>query len=210
MKLYVDPRTINCRKVLAAFHHLGTEYESVPMDWFSQEFNKPEYLAINPNASLPALVDGDFVLWESNAILQYAADKQGRSDFYPTDLRTRTDINRWLLWEANQWFPTCYVYLTENLVKPFLQQPTDTAALAANKPRFHRSAGILEQRLSKQPWIAGNSVTIADIACAAPMHLHAYQKLPLENYPGVRAWMDRVEALPCWQATDVRPLIGLQ
>ncbi len=151
MKLYVDPITVNCRKVLAGFNLMGTQYEPVQLGYFAGDMKKPEYLAINPNGSLPALVDGDLKLWESNAILQYAADKGGRSDLYPTDLKVRADINRWLLWEANQWFPACYVYLVENLVKPVLQQPTDAAALAANEPRFHLLAGILDDRLATSP-----------------------------------------------------------
>jgi glutathione S-transferase len=210
MKLYFDPVTVNCRKIVAGFDLLGMEYEPVKVDYFNQGQKKPEYLAINPNGSLPALVDGDFVLWESNAILQYAADKGNKSAYYPTDLRTRADINRWLLWEANQWFPACYVYLVENLVKPLLKAQPDTAVLEANTPKFHLLAGILEERLGKQPWIAGRTVTIADIAIAAPMHLHPYQQLPLEQYANLRNWMSRVEDLPCWQASDPRPLLGLQ
>lgn len=209
MKLYVDPITVNCRKVLAGFNLLGTQYEPVQLGYFAGDMKKPEYLAINPNGSLPALVDGDLKLWESNAILQYAADKGGRSDLYPTDLKVRADINRWLLWEANQWFPACYVYLVENLVKPVMQQPTDADALAANEPRFHLLAGILDDRLATSPWVAGANVTIADIAVASPMHLHPYQKLPLENYPNIRTWIAKVEALPCWVATDPRPALGL-
>lgn len=210
MKVYLDPCTVNCRKIVAGFHLMDTPYEPVKVDYFAGEFKRPEYLAINPNASLPALVDDDFVLWESNAILQYAADKHQRHDYYPTDLKTRADINRWLLWEANQWFPACYVYLVENLVKPFLKQETDAGALAANEPKFHQLAAILDDRLAKHDWLVGDKVTIADIACAAPMHLHMYQKLPLDGYPNLRAWMNRVEALPCWKESDVRPLLGLQ
>src|SRR4249920_1595960 len=166
MKLYFDPVTVNCRKIVAGLNLLGMEYEPVKVDYFTQGQKKPEYLAINPNGSLPTLVDGDFVLWESNAILQYAADKGNKSAYYPTDLRTRADINRWLLWEANQWFPACYVYLVENLVKPLLKAKLDAAVLEANAPKFHLLAGILEERLGKQPWIAGRTVTIADIAIA--------------------------------------------
>lgn len=209
MKLYYDPITVNCRKVLAGFDLMGTKYESVKVDYFQGGHKQPEYLAINPNASIPALVDDGFVLWESNAILQYAADKGGVESAYPKDLRTRADINRWLLWEANQWFPSTYVYLVENVVKPILKAQPDQAVLEAQRPTFDKLAGILEQRLAKQPWIAGDKVTIADIALAAPMHLHPYQKLPLGGFPGLRGWMARVEALPCWKRTDVAPMLGL-
>lgn len=210
MKLYADPITVNCRKVLAGFDLLGTKFETLKVDYFSGEQKSPAYLAINPNASLPALVDGDLTLWESNAILQYAADKAGADSAYPKDLKVRADINRWLLWEANQWFPSAYVYLVENVVKPLLKAEPDQAVLAAQKPNFDKLAGILEQRLAKQPWVCGQNVTIADIALASPMHLHQFQKLPLDPYPGIRRWYGQLEAMPSWKRHDVAPLLGLK
>ncbi|NCV41397.1 MAG: glutathione S-transferase family protein, partial [Betaproteobacteria bacterium] len=77
MKIYADPITVNCRKVLAGLDLIGAKFELEHVDYFKGEQKDAAYLAINPNASLPALVDGDLVLWESNAILQYAADKEG-------------------------------------------------------------------------------------------------------------------------------------
>lgn len=210
MQLHYDPITVNCRKVLAGFDLMGTKYDSVKMNYFAQDYNKPEYLALNPNASIPTLVDDDFILWESNAILQYAADKDNRTDVYPKDARTRADINRWLLWECNQWFPACYVYLVENLVKPLTGGKTDDAILAANEPKFHKLAAILEQRLAKNKWIAGENITLADVVVASPMHLYHWQKLPLERYPNIRRWMGQVEAHSCWKNSDPVPLLGLK
>lgn len=209
MKLYYDPITVNCRKVLAGMALLGAEYETGKIDYFAGGHKEPGYTAINPNASIPALVHGDFVLWESNAILQYAADKQGPSSAYPQDAKVRADISRWFLWEASQWFPSCYVYLVEHLVQPMTGGQTDMDKIAAQDPIFHHLASILEQRLEHQPWLCGDEVTLADIAVAAPMHLHSYQKLPLDSHPHLAAWMERVEALPCWVSTDPRPLLGL-
>lgn len=74
-----------------------------------------------------------------------------------------------MLWEASSWFPTTYVYLVENVVKPLMKGQPDQKAIDAEADKFHRSAGILEARLSKSKWIAGDHVTIADIALAAPM-----------------------------------------
>ena len=153
---------------------------------------------INPNGALPALVDRDLKLWESNAILQYAADKVGASAAYPQDLQVRGDINRWLLWEASAWFPTCYVYLVENFAKPRLGDQPDPKVLEAEAPNFHKLAGILDTRLAGQAWICTTpDPTIADIFMASPMHLGHRQKLPLEEYPNLRAWMGRIEDLPC-------------
>ncbi len=209
MKLYYDPRTVNCRKVLAGYELMGVDYESVKLDYFAGDHKKPEFVAINPNAALPALTDGDFTLWESNAMLQYGAGKVGAKSAYPEDLRTRVDVNRWLLWEASVWFGGCYVFLVENVVKPILGSEPDQAVLDEHYPEFANMAGILDGHLAGRDWMCTGDVTIADIALAAPMHLHKHQKLPLGDHPNIRAWMDRVEALPCWQHTDVAPLMGL-
>jgi glutathione S-transferase len=204
VKLYADPITVNCRKVLAGLDLVGAEFERVHVDYFTGEHRSDEYRKLNPNASLPTLADGDFVLWESNAILTYVADKLGNHPAYPTDLRVRADINRWLFWEAAHWFPSCYVFLVENCVKPLLKSAPDPAVLAAQQENFDKLAGILDQRLSANRWLAGDHVTIADIAIAAPAHLHQYQQLPLQRYPHLRRWLtEGVEHLPCWDRTFV-------
>ena len=205
MKIYADPITVNCRKVLAGLDMMGAPYELRHVDYFKGEQKGAEYLAINPNASIPAMVDGDLVLWESNAILQYAADKIGNGAAYPTDLKTRADINRWLLWESSSWFPSCYVFLVENCVKPLLGGAPDDAVLAAQQAQFHKLAGILDSRLARHRWVAGTEgPTIADIALAAPMHLHGWQKLPLDSHPNLRRWLlEDIERLPSWDRTWV-------
>lgn len=204
MKIYADPITVNCRKVLAGLDLIGAPFELVHVDYFKGEQKSEPYITLNPNASVPAMTDGDLVLWESNAILQYAADKVGNDAVYPKDLKTRADINRWLLWESSSWFPSTYVFLVENCVKPLLGGAADPAVLSAEAARFHKLAGILDARLARSAWVAGNGPTIADIALAAPMHLHGWQQLPLSDHPNLKRWMtERVEKLPSWDKTWV-------
>ena len=170
MEIIADPITVNCRKVLAGLKLIGADYTLTKVDYFKGEQKSPEIVAINPNAAIPVLRDGDLVLWESNAILQYAADKAGNASAYPTDLKTRADVNRWLLWECGTWFPTCYVHLVENCVKPLLGAETDQSVLDGEAPNFHKLAGILDARLSGSAYLCGDDPTIADVAVAAPMH----------------------------------------
>jgi len=206
MQVFADPITVNCRKVLAGLAFLEAPFERVHVDYFKAEHKEPAYLALTPHAPVPALTDGDFVLWESNAILQYAADKLGRDSAYPKDLQRRADINRWLLWESSSWFPNCYAFLVENCVKPLLGASPDPAVLDAQAVQFHKLAGILDARLARHPWVCGDAPTIADIALAAPMHMHSEQKLPLADHPNLQRWMtERIEVLPCWQNTYVGP-----
>jgi len=207
MKLYYDPITVNCRKVVAGLDLIGADYEEERLGYFAGEHKEPAFTKINPNAELPALVDDDLVLWESNAILVYASEKLGNTTAYPTDPKVRADITRWLLWEASKWFDACYVYLVENVVKPILDDTPDEATLASHAETFHARAGVLENALEGRDWLCDDHATIADIAVASPMHLHGAQKLPLETYPNIRAWMERVEALPCWQKSDPVPHI---
>jgi glutathione S-transferase len=97
------------------------------------------------------------------------------------------------------------------LVKPMMNAEPDQAAIDREASNWHRLASVLEKRVTDQAWICGDSVTLADIAVAAPMHLHSYQKLPLNTYPNIQRWMsERVEELPCWKATDVALTLGLK
>ena len=205
MKLYYDPITVNCRKVVAGLDLIGASYDEELVSYFGGEHKLPAYTSINPNAELPALVDGEMKLWESNAILVYASEQLGNTTVYPADPKVRADITRWLLWESGKWFSTCYTYLVENVVKVILDDTPDEAVLADHAPTFHARASILEAALDGRDWLCDDHATIADIAMAAPMHLHGLQKLPLEDYPNIRAWMERVEALPCWQKSDPVP-----
>ena len=202
LQVYLDPCTVNSRKVLAGLDQLGTQYNFNHIDYFAAQQKSPEYLKINPHATVPAAVDGDLILTESNAILAYVADQAGGS-LYPADPKKRALINSWLLWEASAWFPSCYIYLVEYVVKPLLSAQPDQAIIDAAAPRFHQLAAILDTQLGKTKWLTGDEVTIADIAVAAPMHLHAAQQLPLDKYPNLVRWMtEGVEKLPSWQKTQ--------
>lgn len=211
MEVYADPITVNCRKVLAGLQLMDVSYDLNKVDYFQGEQKGPSYVAVNPNAALPALRDDGLTLWESNAILQYAADKYGKTAFYPTDAKTRADINRWLFWECGAWFPSCYIFLVENCVKPLLGGAADPAILEKETPNFHKLAGILDARLAQSKWLCGDSPTIADIVVASAIHLHHWQKLPLSQHKNLSRWMtENVEQLPCWKSTMVYEGFTLQ
>jgi len=92
----------------------------------------------------------------------------------------------------------------ENCVKPLLGGSADAAVLEAQQAQFHKLAGIMDARLASRDWVSGSGPTIADIALAAPMHLHGWQQLPLSNHPHLVRWLTQnVEQLPCWKKTTV-------
>ncbi|KAJ9661072.1 hypothetical protein H2198_002231 [Neophaeococcomyces mojaviensis] len=203
LEVYLDPCTVNSRKVLAGLQLTNTPYEVKPVDYFKGEQKSDWYAKINPFKTVPAAVDGDMVLTESNAILAYAADLVGATSAYPQDLKKRANVNRWLLWETSSWFPSCYIYLVEYVVKPLLGAQPDQSVIDKEAPKWNHLAQCLDNQLSQTKWICGDDVTIADIAIAGPMHLHAACKLPLDNYPNLKRWMtEGIEQLPCWKNTQ--------
>lgn len=161
------------------------------------------FVKINPHATVPAATHGDLTLTESNAVLMYAVDLDGGSPAYPKDFKQRADCNRWLLWEASVWFGTNYVYLVEYVVKPLLGTTPDEAVINKESETWYKGAAILEARLQKTgKFLIGAEPSLADFAIAAPMHMHAAQKLPLEKYPALRTWLSEIEKIPAWQKTQ--------
>jgi glutathione S-transferase len=97
MKIYDFALSPNCRKVRAIVYELGLTPEFVPVRLFKNEQRRPEFVGLNPNAKVPILVDGDFVLWESNAICAYLANG---TNLLPTGRRERAEVDRWNSWHT--------------------------------------------------------------------------------------------------------------
>ena len=97
-ELYVFPPSPRAFKVMAIANHLGIEPTLHVLDLIKGEQKSPQYAALNPNMRMPTLRDGDYVLWESNAIMQYLAAKRPESRLLPTDEKGRLDVTRWQFW----------------------------------------------------------------------------------------------------------------
>src|SRR5438477_7164613 len=117
MKLHVAPPSPRAFKVLAVARYLGLDFELCPVDLLHGEQQKPEFVALNPNRKMPVLEEDGFVLWESNAILQYLAAKKPASGLWPTDPRKQADVSRWQFWQTAHWGPACSVLIFERFVK---------------------------------------------------------------------------------------------
>lgn len=202
MKLYGFPGSPNTWKVRALVRHLDLEVEDVLVDLGKGEQQSPEHLKLNPSGRTPTLVDGDFVLWESTAIMQYLADRKPNT-LWPDDPRTRADITRWQSWGLAHWGgAACGPLLFERVVKAFFDMgPPDEAAVATATENFHRDAALLDRQLSAQRHLIGDEVTLADFSIVAPLVHGARGGLPVADYPNVQAWSARMFAMPAWRET---------
>lgn len=202
MKLYGFPLSPNTWKVRAAARHIGVPLDFELVDLATGAQRSPAYLALNPTGRTPTLVDGDFTLWESNAILQYIGGKT-KNTLWPDDARKRADITRWMCWQlAHFGGEACGPLTFQRLVKAFLNLgPPDAAAVEAALNAFNRDAAVLEARLSKQKYLVGDDLTLADFSVAASLCYAAQAEMPLSRYPHVAAWFERVSSLPAWRET---------
>ena len=206
MKLYgfsASPRTWKVRAVAA---QLGIPLEYQPLDAFKGENRTPQYLALNPAGRMPTLVDGDFVLWESDAILQYLASKTPNT-LWPDDPRTRADIMRWQNWQSAHWGSDACVPLTfQNLVKGiFGLGGPDAAVVSKATEAFNKEASVLDQHLAEHDWLVGSAPTLADFTVGSYLFYANEAKLPVAAYKNITRWFERLSALPCWAETAPPP-----
>jgi len=202
-ELYVFPPSPRAFKVMAIANHLGIEPTLHVLDLIKGEQKSPQYAALNPNMRMPTLRDGDYVLWESNAIMQYLAAKRPESRLLPTDEKGRLDVTRWQFWDLAHWDPACAVLIFENVVKSVVLKSgePDPAAIAKGTESFHRAAQVLDGQLKGKKFVTGDTLTVADFSLGAPLNLADMARFPLEPYGEIKRWYGSLRALPGWQKT---------
>ncbi len=204
MKVYVFPPSPNARKVMAVAAHLDLPIEYQFVDLTTGGTHTPEFFKLNPNGKMPVLIDGDFVLWESNAIMQYLASQKPNS-LWPENAQVRADISRWQCWQLSEWMPACGTLLWENLVKAMLGQGApDREAVKKAEAGFRQTASILDNHLAQREYLVGKDVTLADFAVAAPLEFTAAAQMPWSNFEHLQRWYARIDAIPAWQKTKPR------
>lgn len=193
IRLYYWP-TPNGHKISIMLEELGVAYTVHPVNIGKGEQFAPDFLKISPNNRMPAIVDPDgpdgrpISVFESGAILQYLGRKYGR--FYPADERARVAVEEWLMWQMGGLGPMTGQanhfnnYAPEKI--PYAQKRyTD---------EVHRLLGVMNTRLTGRKYLAG-AYSIADMACWSWV-LSAGKHVPLEEFPNVLAWSERVGARP--------------
>jgi GST-like protein len=182
----------NPMKVALLLEELETPYEPIPVDTRRGEQFAPAYLAVNPNAKLPAIVDGDAVVFDSNAILLYLAEKTGQ--FLPTEPRARAEVLQWLFWQVGGLGPMLgqhghfKLYAKEKI--PY--------AIQRYEDETKRLYGVMDRRLESREHLAG-AYSIADMACWPWIVTYKAQGIDLGEFPNVRRWYDALKQRPALQ-----------
>lgn len=189
MKLYDMELSGNAYKVRLFAALVGLDLELQPVDLAVGEHKHPPFIDLNPWAQVPVLEDGDLVLRDSQAILVYLARKYGGHQWWPDSAAHQGEVMQWLSTAANE------VHAGPNvarLIDKFGYPLNKAAALAVSA----RVLPLIEQHLSEHQWLAMGRPTIAECAVFPYIALGWEGGVSLESYPGIRAWIERIKALP--------------
>jgi len=191
MKLYMTENSGNAYKVRLLLGLLNVPYDRVAVDFGAKEHKKPPFLALNPRGQVPTLEDGGRVFWDSSACLVYVARKHGGEHWLPSDPADMAEVMQWVALAGNE--IQYGLQYGRNIVRGARQ-----GDLEACQVMGRTALGALEQRLKAHDWLALGRPTIADLACYPYVALSDEAKLPLAEYPAIRQWMKRLQALPGW------------
>ncbi len=190
--------TPNGHKITIALEEMALPYQIFLINILENDQFQPDFLRISPNNKIPAIVDQDgpngqpISIFESGAILQYLGRKTGM--FYPVDELERVEVEQWLMWQMGGLGPM----LGQN--HHFSRFAPERIAYATERyvNESKRLYGVLNKQLIGQKYVAGE-YSIADMAILPWLLRHEWQQIPLEDYPHVQDYIERLTARPAVQ-----------
>jgi glutathione S-transferase len=198
IKLYDFELSGNCHKIRMMLSFLGLDYEKIDTDLRRKDHMNPDFIVLNRLHKVPVLIDGEFVLRDSAAIMIYLARQYGKPEWYPGSPREMGEIQQWLSFSVNEVFnglAMVRAILIFNRVFD-LKLALTFSDIALDQ---------LEFRLKDHDWLALDRFTLADIACYPYTALVHEGNISLEAFPAIRAWFKRIEPLPRFVAMHGLP-----
>jgi glutathione S-transferase len=197
LKVLGRPSSINVRKVLWVCGELGLDARNEAWGAGFRSTHTPEFLALNPNAMVPVLLDGDVVLWESNTICRYLAQRYAPGLLLPEDAAGRARVEQWMDWQATE-LNNAWRYAFMALVRhsPAHQ---DTQAISVSIEGWNRHMEILEAQLQRTgAWAAGPDFTLADVVLGLSTHRWLSTPIARPALPAVQSYYQRLAQRPAF------------
>lgn len=195
VKIY-GPAASRAARALWIVHELGIPFEHVPTEM--KDLKSPDYLKVNPNGKVPALVDGDFKLFESMAINLYLASKYGKDGFFPASAEDQALCYQWSFWGMTEVEKSLLTILIDKFMTPPDKRKPE--AVAEAEKALPKPLGVLNAALDGRDYLLGASFTVADLNLAAICSWAKPIKLDFAPYPRAGAWLDRCLGRPAYKA----------
>lgn len=193
LKLYDNIESQNGYKVRLALSNMQLKHEWIPLNLQAGEQKQDSFLKLNPNGKVPTLVDGDFALWESNAILLYLGRRFVPNMLIPQSLPQLGIMLEWMFFEASQL--SRYVGSARFLTRYMPPSRVNPEELARTRESANRAINILDGHLATEDFLAG-SYSLADISCYAQLVVASEGKIGLDDFQALQRWQKRVEGQP--------------
>lgn len=192
IKLYDHPESQFSYKVRLLLSILEIPYEKIKVDLKSGEQKKDSFLALNPNGKVPTLVDGELVVWESNAILLYLGKKYSGGVLSPRRFQEETVLMQWLMFEAT----TLGRFMGMSRFLNFFASPEkrNPEELAKSHESVLKALKVVDHQLSKTDFLIGN-LSIADIAIYAQVAIANEAGIKLNDFKSIKRWKKMIENL---------------
>ncbi len=199
LRLLGRASSLNVRKVLWTCDEIGLAYERE--DWGAgfTPTTEPDFLALNPNAQVPVVVDDQGALWESNTICRYLAARHGRTDLLPVEPWARAGVEQWMDWGATD-LNAAWSYPFMALVRKDARY-ADPVLIAAGAQAWNDKLAILNQRLAQTgAHVTGETFTLADIVLGLAVHRWVMTPIAHAHLPAIGAYYERLSARPAFLA----------
>ena len=194
----------NVKKVLWCLTELGLTYQQKDAGGPFGGLDTPEYLTMNPNKTIPTYQDGEFILWESNAILSYLADKYDDGTLLPHNAEFRARAAQWMYWSDGSLFP--YIKAMMGLLVRTPAEQRDPARVAELKQSLNHLIAMLNDDLAQRDYIAGDMFSIADMALAPLLYPWREVCHDRPDFPHIERWFARIETRQAYRDIVALPV----
>lgn len=192
LKIWGRMSSINVKKVVWTAQELGLEFQRNEAGGQFGLVRTPEYLRLNPNALVPVIEDGDFVLWESNVIVRYLCAKHSPGQLYPSDLRERFEAERWMDWQQTTFNPASRQGFWQ-LIRTAPEQ-RNAQAISDSNAAVEALLATLDAQLGRHAFVAGDRFTMADVVLGCEAHRWFGLPQPRQSWPNVERWYQGLRA----------------
>jgi glutathione S-transferase len=209
LKIWGRKNSINVQKVMWAVGELGIPHERIDAGGPFRGLDTEAFGAMNPNRRVPTIDDDGVVVWESNAIVRYLAAKHGAGSLWPVDPSERARSDMWMEWTTADLQPA----FVGGVFWAFYRTPEPQRNWPAIRQGVARSAilfRILDRHLEGKDFVAGERLTIGDIAAGAQLYRYYELEIDRPNMPNVEAWYARLKERPAYREHVMVPFDDLK
>ena len=196
--------SLNLQKAMWAIGELGLAYERHDAGGPFGGLDTPEYLALNPNGRIPTLVDGETVVWESNAVVRYLAAQYGSGSLWPEASGARAAADAWMDWVATTVIPDLNPAFWHLVRLPDGER--DPAIVTAAAGALGKTFAILDRHLQSRAYVGGDALTMGDMPAGAAVYRYLSMTIELPPLPAVQAYFERLKTRPAYCEHVMIPL----